>query len=81
VRVPRSIHEGARNLARPVCEKDECWSRGADASKPKCFPPDPDNGRSPGPLGLDEAPTFSILIQENEDRQIIAWMGGPPKRR
>jgi hypothetical protein len=32
-------------------------------------------------LGFEKIPSFSMLMQENKDRQIFANMGGPPKRR
>lgn len=42
--------------------------------------PDPDGGTPQG-LGFEKIPSFSMLMQENLDRQIFARMGGPPKRR
>jgi hypothetical protein len=42
--------------------------------------PDPDMGVPQG-LGVEKISSFSMLMQENKDRQIFANMGGPPKRR
>ena len=42
--------------------------------------PDPDTDVPLG-LGFEKIPSFSMLMQENKDRQIFASMGGPPKRR
>ena len=41
---------------------------------------DPDTGVPQG-LGFEKIPSFSMLMQENRDRQVFAGMGGPPKRR
>lgn len=42
--------------------------------------PDPDTG-VPQKLGFEKIPSFSMLMQENKDRQVFASMGGPPKRQ
>lgn len=42
--------------------------------------PDPETGIPQG-LGFEKIPSFSMLMQENKDRQVFASMGGPPKRR
>ena len=42
--------------------------------------PDPETG-VPQNLGFEKIPSFSMLMQENKDRQVFASMGGPPKRR
>jgi hypothetical protein len=42
--------------------------------------PDPDTGIPLG-LGFEKIPSFSMLMQENKDRQVFASMGGLPKRR
>ena len=40
---------------------------------------DPDSGVPQG-LGFEKIPSFSMLMQDNRDRQVFANMGGPPKR-
>lgn len=40
---------------------------------------DPDTGVPQG-LGFEKIPSFSMLMQENKDRQVFAKMGGPPSR-
>ncbi len=39
---------------------------------------DPDTGVPLG-LGFEKIPSFSMLMQENRDRQVFARMGGPPR--
>lgn len=41
---------------------------------------DPDTG-VPRRLGFEKLPSFSMLMQENKDRQIIATRGRSPRRR
>jgi hypothetical protein len=41
---------------------------------------DPDTERPQG-LGFEKIPAFSMLMQDNRDRQVFANMGGAPKRR
>ena len=40
---------------------------------------DPESGVPQG-LGFEKIPSFSMLMQDNRDRQVFANMGGPPKR-
>jgi len=41
--------------------------------------PDADTGLPQG-LGFEKIPSFSMLMQDNRDRQVFANMGGAPKR-
>jgi hypothetical protein len=41
---------------------------------------DPEDGRPLG-LGFEKIPSFSLLMQDNKDRQIFASMGGMTTRR
>jgi hypothetical protein len=55
------------------------WEKVAGDSYGK-IKPDPESGRPLG-LGFEKIPSFSMLMQDNRDRQVFANMGGAPKRR
>ncbi len=54
------------------------WEKMAGESYGK-IKSDPDSGVPQG-LGFEKIPSFSMLMQDNRDRQVFAKMGGPPKR-
>ena len=54
------------------------WEKVASESYGK-ISQNPDSGVPQG-LGFEKIPSFSMLMQDNRDRQVFASMGGPPKR-
>ncbi len=54
------------------------WEKVAGESYGK-IRPDPESGVPQG-LGFEKIPSFSMLMQDNRDRQVFAAMGGASKR-
>ncbi|MBP0445085.1 hypothetical protein J8J14_09855 [Roseomonas sp. SSH11] len=69
----------ARVVSLEVKKPAGKWEKISSASYAK-VQPDPDTGIPQG-LGFEKIPSFSMLMQENKDRQVFAKMGGSPGSR